>query len=121
VLKGKNNVIEDQYSIAFIDADGTWICVHFKDQDKANQLSTDNLEDIIELLDPNLFLRVHKCGIINMECVIGVRYYARNIIAILEGPNEITVALSKKEIFNKMYNDVKQKRALKAMQNIVQR
>ena len=61
----KNNVIDDHTSISFIEGDGHYVDIYFKEASKMTQAVC--LKFLEDRLDPALFFRSHKTYIVNLK------------------------------------------------------
>lgn len=67
--KGES-ILLNQADIIYVDAAGDYVCLHTKNRIFAKRCT---LKQIIGVLEPNLFKRIHRSTIVNLTCVQKVK------------------------------------------------
>ncbi len=86
----KEKTIENPNDISYIEADGNYVDVHFKN--KMKEIKTTDLKYMMSKLDPAVFVRSGKSEIVNVQRIRKWKYCGREIRLIMMCGKRINVS-----------------------------
>jgi len=90
IRQGRETVRVPVASIQWVDAAGDYMCIH---ADGETHILRGTMKELEELLDPNLFQRVHRSTIVNLRLVRSLRAHMNGeYFLTLEGGHELKLS-----------------------------